>query len=111
MDLKQRAFAATLACSQRWENVTPNQRHEEVRHYIQASNAYSTLIRLVAVKGDGQVILSFTEPVAADRRGLLLLDLEQELKQHVDIGLTVWLEPLGDKSALRKLRGIEVKST
>ena len=36
--------------------------------------------------------------------------LEKKLKEHIDQGLSVWLEPIGDKSKLRKLRGVEVKS-
>ena len=27
-----------------------------------------------------------------------------------DKGITVWCEPIGDKSKLRKLRGIEIKT-
>ena len=42
-------------------------------------------------------------------RGMILLDLEEKLKKNIDIGLTVWLEPVGDKSKLRNLRGIKIK--
>lgn len=67
---------------------------------------------LVAVEAklDGQVIIRLLEPVHADKRGTLLLDLEAFLKKSIDPGLVVWLEPLGDRSSLRNLRGIEVKS-
>ena len=27
-----------------------------------------------------------------------------------DLGLTIWCEPVGDKSKLRKLRGIEINT-
>ena len=40
-------------------------------------------------------------------RGILLLDLEDRIKKNIDKGLTVWLEPVGDKSKLRNLRGIK----
>ena len=40
----------------------------------------------------------------------LLLDFESELKIGVDQGLVVWCEPLGDKSTLRNLRGIEIRT-
>ena len=59
---------------------------------------------------DGQVVVSLTSHVPADKRGTLLLDFEGFLKEKVDPGLVVWLEPLGDRSSLRNLRGIEVKS-
>ena len=29
--------------------------------------------------------------------------------ESIDNGITVWLEPVGDKSKLRNLRGIEIK--
>ncbi len=67
-------------------------------------------IELVSAKSDGQVILRLREPLSADMRGTLLLDYEDLLKKRVDQGLSVWLEPLGDRSSLRNLRGIEVKS-
>ena len=67
---------------------------------------------LVAVEAklDGQVIIKLLEPVPAGTRGTLLLDLEAFLKESIDPGLVVWLEPLGDRSSLRNLRGIEVKA-
>jgi len=68
------------------------------------------ILEIVEAKLDGQVIVNLLEPVAADKRGSLLLDLETFLKESIDPGLVVWLEPLGDRSSLRNLRGIEVKS-
>jgi hypothetical protein len=49
------------------------------------------------------------ETIPTNIRGLLLLDLEKKLKDNIDNGLTVWLEPVGDKSKLRNLRGIKIK--
>ena len=39
----------------------------------------------------------------------MLLDLEEKIKASIDQGITVWCEPVGDKSVLRKLRGFEIK--
>jgi hypothetical protein len=64
---------------------------------------------IVAARPDGQITVSLTAVVAASERGTLLLDLEAHLKNAVDPGLVVWLEPLGDRNSLRNLRGIEVK--
>ena len=36
-------------------------------------------------------------------------DGEEKLKEIIDAGLTVWLEPVGDRSKLRNLRGINFK--
>ena len=66
-------------------------------------------MQLVRAPRDGQILLRFAVPVTAGQRGWMLLDLEERLKARVDAGLTVWLEPLGDKNSLRTLRGIEVK--
>ena len=40
----------------------------------------------------------------------MLLDFEEELKKSIDQGITIWLEPVGDKSKLRNLRGITIKA-
>jgi len=70
----------------------------------------SSIIVIVEAKQDGQIIVKLLEPLTADKRGTLLLDLEEFLKGSLDPGLVVWLESLGDRSSLRNLRGIEVKS-
>jgi hypothetical protein len=62
------------------------------------------------VKQDGQIIVKLLETVSADKRGTLLLNLEDYLKESIDAGLVLWLEPFGDRNSLRNLRGIEVKS-
>lgn len=68
------------------------------------------ILVIVEAKSDGQVIVRLLEPVPAGKRGTLLLDLEELLKESIDPALVVWLEPFGDRSSLRNLRGIEVKS-
>ena len=40
----------------------------------------------------------------------MLLELEEKLKKELDEGITIWLEPVGDKSKLRNLRGINIKT-
>ena len=45
--------------------------------------------------------------IPASERGVLLLELEKSLKLKIDEGITIWLEPVGDKSKLRQLRGIK----
>ena len=68
------------------------------------------VVQILSANSDGQIIVQFREPLPADKRGTFLLNLECVLKQSIDPGLVVWLAALGDKSALRNLRGIEVKS-
>ena len=64
----------------------------------------------IAANQDGHVVFQFTETVGPERRGTILLDVEDLLKKAIDPGLFVSLEPLGDRNSLRNLRGIEVKS-
>ena len=47
--------------------------------------------------------------VIISERGILLLEVEKILKEKIDEALMIWLEPVGDKSKLRNLRGIEIK--
>lgn len=61
-------------------------------------------------RDDGQVFVSLEEPLGAGERGIILRAAEALLKDQIDVGITLWCEPLGDKNSLRKLRGIEVRS-
>lgn len=68
------------------------------------------VLMIASAKQDGQVIVSLKEQLPPNKRGTVLLDLEEFLKEAVDPGLVVWLDALGDKNSLRNLRGIEVKA-
>ena len=111
MNLYETANAPTLTCDRRWMALTDQERILEILRIIEKNNPRFSCIDVVYAKVDGQVILRLTENLGASLRGLLLLDFEEVLKSSVDKGLTVWLEPIGDKSSLRKLRGIEVKNS
>jgi DNA polymerase III epsilon subunit-like protein len=77
---------------------------------VTGEEKFRRLLLIVTAKEDGQVIVSLNEPLAPADRGPLLLDFEAYLKSTVDVGLTVWVEALGDRNSLRNLRGIEVKA-
>lgn len=74
------------------------------------SEAVDENIVIAAANQDGQILVSLVESMPAGKRGTLLLDIEATLKEAIDPGLVVWLEPLGDRNSLRNLRGIEVKA-
>jgi hypothetical protein len=94
-----------------WCQLTDDERLALVTNAVGTKMAsLSKILVIVEAKADGQVIVKLLEPVSADKRGTLLLDLEGFLKESIDPGLVVWLEPFGDRSSLRNLRGIEVKS-
>ncbi len=94
-----------------WRNLPDAERRIRVIDALKAgAAALSHAVIIAAAKEDGQIIVNLAEPLSAGKRGQLLLDLEAFLKQAIDPGLAVWLEPLGDRNSLRNLRGIEVKT-
>ena len=78
----------------------------------QVRNLYSKfhLIKATRAMSNGDVFVELIEAIPPQIRGTLLLDLEVELKVQIDASLVVWCEPLGDKSTLRNLRGIEIRT-
>lgn len=104
------ANVATPAPGSSWCQLSAPERLRLVENTLAANPPCRVgLISVIDARSDGQVIVSLLEPVPAALRGTLLLDLEASLKESIDPALVVWLEPLGDKSSLRNLRGIEVK--
>jgi hypothetical protein len=94
-----------------WCQLTDDERLTRAKQAAESGmGARTPLFSIVEAKRDGQIIVSLPEPLPPDKRGTLLLDLEAHLKDMVDQGLVVWLEPLGDRNSLRNLRGIEVKA-
>ena len=65
---------------------------------------------VISANDNAQVILKTEKPIPANERGVLLLNMEGFLKESVEKAITIWLEPVGDKSKLRNLRGISFKS-
>lgn len=107
----QYANADTPAPGHAWSRLRDDERLQLVKSTVSEKlGASGDIFLFVEAKVDGQIILAFREPVPADKRGTLLLDLEASLKASIDPGLAVWLEPLGDRNSLRNLRGIEVKA-
>ena len=97
---------ATPLPSMAWLDMLPAYRPPTIKHVMRA---YSHIIDVVDAQENGHIIVRLTKPLSAAERGTLLLDIEEYLKETVDLGLTVWLDPTGDKSSLRNLRGIEIK--
>lgn len=96
---------------QEWAELPEAEKIKRIQECLNIkNNKLFNSIQIAAAKSDGQVIVMLREPLSADKRGGVLLDLEELLKMALDEGITVWLEALGDKSSLRNLRGIEVKA-
>ena len=99
----------TFEPTKKWVAISENERKELVRDFLQSNEEYIG-ITVEQASDNGHVVLRIEHSIPANERGLFLLDLEEKLKKSVDIGVTVWLEPVGDKSKLRQLRGVAVKS-
>ncbi len=94
--------------SAEWRQIESDQRIELVANLI-CSRVDFQKIKVTRALPDGQVFVELVEPLPPAVRGSLLLDFESGLKTSVDQALVVWCEPLGDKSTLRNLRGIEMR--
>lgn len=96
----------TYSPTKNWLNMDSSLRKKIVSTTI---GSYSLEIDfdVVSVPDNGQIVLKTSENIAPNVRGLLLLNLEKKLKEDIDIGITIWLEPVGDKSKLRQLRGVQ----
>lgn len=95
--------------SHTWVGLSSDERLSLVSSLTEQSD-FQALVRPVSALPSGFVYVELIAPLPAAERGVRLRDYEFLLKESIDDGLTVWCEPVGDKSALRKLRGIEVKA-
>jgi hypothetical protein len=91
-----------------WKKHTNETRVKLILSELAKEKLYEKFSVLKADSG-GQVVLKIEQTIAANERGILLLNLEKKLKKNIDPGITLWLEPIGDKSKLRNLRGISFK--
>ena len=99
----------THQVSAKWLSTSPSERLWLVKLFFESVESdFSIEVR--EVTNNGHVTIRIEQAIPANIRGLFLIDLESRLKNSVDIGLTIWLEPVGDKSKLRQLRGVSVKN-
>jgi|TARA_B110000495_G_C22953658_1_gene558554 hypothetical protein len=96
----------TLLPSESWKNNIETKRIELVNIELKKNILYKDF-KVTSAPENGQIVLKIEKVIPANERGLFLLRLEEDLKSSVDRGITVWCEPVGDKSKLRNLRGIK----
>ena len=104
--MKEIAEANSPLPSHKWLSYTNNERIIKLK---EISSEYLNNIEILKVLDNGQVILCLLNNLSPGERGDFLLNYESFLKKNLDEAITVWLEPIGDKNTLRRLRGIEVK--
>ena len=103
------AHTPTPSPSIHWRQLTAQDRLSAVRQIVVQSNLSDKLV-ILRTTSLGQIIVALAATVSTQERSNLLLDFEAKLKAHIDEGLCLWNEPLGDKNSLRKLRGITIES-
>ena len=105
---KNFASAATPTTSKDWVVRSEKDRIEMILKELKKNILYKDF-EVVKAPDNGQIVLRIEKIITANVRGLLLLELEEKLKL-IDNGITLWCEPVGDKSKLRKLRGIKINT-
>lgn len=92
-----------------WTDRSVEERIKLISNELKKNKLYENFEPIKA-PDNGQVVIRVEKIIPANERGQLLLELEQKLKSNIDVGITIWCEPVGDKSKLRKLRGIQINS-
>jgi len=96
----------TPTTNEEWRKKSDENRINIITKELKKNSLYNDF-EVVKAADNGQIVLKIERIIPANQRGLLLLELEEKLKL-IDKGITVWCEPVGDKSKLRKLRGVEI---
>ena len=104
---KENAFSESPTPSESWIKKSESARIEILNNKLNTSDKYKNFQALKA-SSNGHMVLTTDLIINAANRGVLLIEIEQFLKDEVDDGLTLWLEAIGDKSKLRALRGIKI---
>jgi len=102
------SIATTPTTKKDWIVKTEKDRIEMISKELKKNILYKDF-EVVKAPDNGQILLRIEKIIPANVRGLLLLELEEKLKL-IDNGITLWCEPVGDKSKLRKLRGVEINT-
>jgi hypothetical protein len=106
---KEFSEANSPLVSQDWKDQSEKDRINSIIKILNSEDKYKDF-EIINADDDGQVTLKIEKIIPASERGIFLLNLEEKLKDSIDRAITIWLEPVGDKSKLRNLRGINFKT-
>lgn len=104
--LKNFSTTETPKPSKKWLSLSQSNRIEMISKELEKNKLYKDF-EVIDAPDNGQIILKIEKTIPSNVRGIMLLELEAKLKLAIDEGISVWLEPVGDKSKLRNLRGIK----
>ena len=99
----------TPQTGEKWTMMLEKERIEKLTKELQKNTLYENF-QVTKAPDNGQVVIRIEKVIPANERGLFLLELEEKLKLAIDQGITIWCEPVGDKSKLRNLRGVQIKT-
>ena len=88
-----------------WKNSLEEERKKLIYNILARDKKYRD-IQVQYASDDGRVVLRTERTISANERGLFYLELEAIMKRELDMGISLWCEPVGDKSKLRALRGV-----
>ena len=91
-----------------WKNFSENKRISLVEEIIKIEKKYNDF-QVKSADSNGFVTIRIDRSIPANERGVMLLELEALIKKKIDDAISIWLEPVGDKSKLRNFRGINFK--
>ena len=106
--MKNYSNVKTPTTSQHWNSLSEDDRKKLIYDVLNNDINYEEF-EVYQTYDNGEIVFNDNKTIPSKKRGLLQQKHEEKLKQNVDKGLTVWLEPVGDKSKLRNLRGIKIK--
>jgi tRNA G37 N-methylase Trm5 len=92
-----------------WKSLSKDEKKKLIQKEL-LSDPLTSSFEIYTLDDEGKIVLKINQTIPSNIRGVILLDLEERLKKKIDLALTIWLEPVGDKSKLRNLRGITMKS-
>ena len=104
-NFKDFIFTKTPSTSEGWLKLTNEERVKLLT--IELKKKKLEYFEVFETPDNGKIIFKVSKPIPSNERSVLLLDLESKIKENIDKGLTVWFEPVGDKSKLRNMRGIK----
>jgi len=104
---KEFSFDTCDALGISWISSSDKNRLEKVSQLI-SRNGLEDFVEATRALSTGYVYVRLLQSMSPGERGTFLLDLEEKFKTELDVGLSVWCDPLGDRNSLRNLRGVQI---
>jgi hypothetical protein len=91
-----------------WKNWSQKKRDSLVKDFLSKKKIKN--LSLEKTFENGNIVFNIEESIPVKVRSNYLINLEMEIKNEIDNSITVWCSAQGDKSKLRNLRGVEIKT-